>query len=41
MTSIPGQIQIYNSVGTQYFLELTTEDGNVLTDQQGNALLIG
>ena len=41
MTSIPGQIQIYNSVGTQYFLELTTENGNVLTDEQGNALLIG
>ena len=41
MTSLPGQIQIYNSAGTQYFLEMTTEDGKVLTDEQGNAILIG
>jgi len=41
MVSLYEDIQIYGPVGVQYFVELTTEDGNTLTDEQGNALLIG
>jgi len=41
LTSLLNNIQIYGSVGPQYFVELITQDGKILTDQQGNALLIG
>jgi hypothetical protein len=41
MSSTYENVQIYGPVGTQYFLALTDELGNVLTDEQGNDILIG
>jgi len=41
MVSLYEDIQIFGPKGVQYFVELTDELGNVLTDEQGNALLIG
>jgi len=41
MTSLYEDIQVFGPVGTQYFVQLITQDGKTLTDQQGNELLIG
>jgi len=41
MSSTYENVQVYGPVGTQYFLSLTDELGNILTDEQGNELLIG
>ena len=41
MTSLYNNIQIFGPVGTQYYLELTTENGNILITEDGNTLLIG
>jgi hypothetical protein len=35
------QVTIYGPLGLQYFPELTDELGNILTDEQGNLLLLG
>ena len=35
------QVKIYGPLGLQYFPELTDEAGNILTDEQGNLLLLG
>jgi len=40
-TSLYDNIQIFGPVGTQYYLELTTENGQVLITEDGNTLLIG
>jgi hypothetical protein len=36
-----GQVKIYGAIGIQYFPELTTEDGTILTDEQGNIIILG
>ena len=40
-TSLADNIQIFGPVGTQYYLELTTENGDVLITEDGLTLLIG
>jgi hypothetical protein len=40
-TSLYNNIQIFGPVGTQYYLTLTTEDGQILITEDGNTLLIG
>lgn len=41
ITSLYNNVQIFGPVGTQYYLELTTENGNILITEDGNTLLIG
>jgi hypothetical protein len=41
LISIDDSIKIFGPVGTQYLLELATEDGKILITEDGNALLIG
>jgi hypothetical protein len=41
ITSLYDNVQIFGPVGTQYYLELTTENGQVLITEDGNTLLIG
>jgi len=36
-----GQVKIYGAIGIQYSPELTTEDGSILTDEQGNIIILG
>ncbi|MEI8286127.1 MAG: hypothetical protein WCG15_02380, partial [Actinomycetes bacterium] len=39
--STADQIIFYGPVGTQYFPELTTEDGRTITTEDGNSILLG
>jgi len=41
LTSTYENVQVFGPVGTQYFVQLITQNGNTLTDEQGNELLIG
>ena len=41
ITSLYNNVQIFGPVGTQYYLELTTESGDILITEDGNTLLIG
>jgi hypothetical protein len=41
ITSLYNNVQIFGPVGTQYYLTLTTESGNILITEDGNTLLIG
>ena len=40
-TSLYNNIQIFGPVGTEYYLQLTTQDGKILITEDGNTLLIG
>jgi hypothetical protein len=41
MTSLYNNIQVFGPVGTQYYLQLITQNGNTLITEDGNTLLIG
>jgi hypothetical protein len=41
ITSLYNNVQIFGPVGTQYYLTLTTESGNILITEDGNTLLMG
>ena len=41
LTSLYGNVQIFGPVGTQYYAELGTETGDILTTEDGTTLLIG
>lgn len=40
-TSLYNQVQIIGPVGTQYFAQLGTENGDIITSETGAWLLIG
>lgn len=40
-TSLYNNVQIFGPVGVEYYLQLTTQDGNTLITEDGDTLLIG